>query len=114
MVAAIFAVLLGGASLSRPVVGAIGRLVGKPFGPVGRLARTNAVRNPRRTAATAFALTLGLLLVSAIAVVGSSAKSSVNALVDNGVTADYMLIGPDSIGAPIATTAAATRGVRGG
>ncbi len=112
MVAAIFAVLIGGASLSRPVVGGIGRLIGKPFGQVGLLARNNAVRNPRRTAATAFALTLGLLLVSAIAVVGSSAKSSVNALVDNGVTADYLLVGPDSIGAPIATTAAA-RGVSG-
>ncbi len=107
MVAAIFAVLVGGASLSRPVVGGIGRLIGRPFGQVGLLARKNAVRNPRRTAATAFALTLGLLLVSAIAVVGASAKSSVNTLVDNGVTADYLLVGPDSIGAPIATTAAA-------
>ena len=38
--------------------------------PVGRLARTNAVRNPRRTAATAFALTLGLVLVAGIAVIG--------------------------------------------
>ena len=108
LVTAIFAVLIGGASLARPVVGGVGRILCKPFGQVGLLARRNAVRNPRRTAATAFALTLGLLLVSAIAVVGASAKSSVNALVDNGVTADYLLVGPDSIGAPIATTAAAS------
>jgi putative ABC transport system permease protein len=97
----IFGVLLGAPALSRPIVGGVGAVVAKPFGPVGRLARTNAVRNPRRTAATAFALTLGLMLVTAIAVFGSSAKKSVNALIDNGVTADYILTGPDAIGVPI-------------
>ncbi len=98
---AIFGVLFGAPALSRPIVGGLGRLVALPFGPVGRLARTNAVRNPRRTAATAFALTLGLMLVTAIAVFGSSAKRSINALVDGTATADYILTGPDSIGVPI-------------
>ena len=68
-------------------------MVARPFGAVGRLARTNSVRNPRRTAATAFALTVGLMLVSAIAVIGASTKSSVNALVDSDVRADYILSG---------------------
>ena len=99
--AMIFALVIGGAALARPVVGALGIGIARPFGPVGRLSRTNAVRNPRRTAATAFALTLGLLLVSAIAVFGSSTKRSIGALVDTGVTADYMLTGPDSIGVPV-------------
>ncbi len=49
---------------ARWVIYPLGRVVGRPFGMVGRLARTNAVRNPRRTAATAFALTLGLVLVT--------------------------------------------------
>jgi len=69
------------------------------------LAKNNAVRNPRRTAATAFALTLGLMLVTAIGVFGSSAKASVNKLVDNGVRADYILTGPDAIGVPYAAGA---------
>ena len=106
--AGIVAVLLGAPALSRPIVGTVGLLL-RPFGPVGRLSRTNAVRNPRRTAATAFALTLGLMLVSAIAVLGQSTKGSINALVDNGVTADYLLIGPNSIGVPIGAGQAAAK-----
>ncbi|MCW2528633.1 MAG: lipoprotein transporter, permease component [Pseudonocardiales bacterium] len=98
--ALIFAVLIGGASLARPVVGGLGLGV-RPFGAVGRLSRTNATRNPRRTAATAFALTLGLLLVSAIAVFGASTKQSINALVDNGITADYILNNSSQIGLPV-------------
>ena len=96
----ILGVLLGAPALSRPVVTALGAVLARPFGTVGRLSRTNAVRNPRRTAATAFALTLGLMLVSAIAVFGASAKTSINRLVDNSVTADYVLTGPDAFGVP--------------
>ncbi|WP_280481479.1 ABC transporter permease [Nocardia cyriacigeorgica] len=91
--ALIFAVLLASPALSRPVVGGLGLLL-RPFGPVGAMARNNAVRNPRRTAATAFALTLGLMLVSAIGMLGASAKASVGVLVDKGVAADYVLAGP--------------------
>ena len=98
--AVILAVLLGAPALSRPVIGALG-VITRPFGSVGRLARTNAVRNPRRTAATAFALTLGLMLVGTISVFGASTKRSINHLVDNGVTADYIVTGPNSIGVPI-------------
>jgi putative ABC transport system permease protein len=105
----ILAVLLGAPALARPVISVIGVPVARPFGPVGRLARTNAMRNPRRTAATAFALTLGLILVSAIAVFGSSAKKSINALIDNDVTADYILTGPDAVGVPSAAAPAVAR-----
>ncbi|MEV0765562.1 FtsX-like permease family protein [Nocardia sp. NPDC050435] len=91
--ALILAVLLAAPALSRPVLGALGVLV-RPFGPIGRMARNNAVRNPRRTAATAFALTLGLMLVSAIGMLGASAKASVGVLVDKGVKADYVVAGP--------------------
>ncbi|MEV0295171.1 FtsX-like permease family protein [Nocardia sp. NPDC050710] len=101
--ALILAVLLASPALSRPVVGALGVLI-RPFGPIGRMARNNAVRNPRRTAATAFALTLGLMLVSAIGMLGASAKASVGVLVDKGVAADYVLSGPQQsqlIGLPL-------------
>ena len=102
-------VLLGAPALSRPVIGVLGAGLGPVFGTVGRLARTNAVRNPRRTAATAFALTLGLMLVTTIAVFGSSAKKSINGLVDNDVTADYILTGPEAIGVPVAAGPAAAK-----
>lgn len=102
----ILAVLLGSPALSRPVVGALGAVFARPFGAVGRLARTNAVRNPRRTAATAFALTLGLMLVTVIGVFGSSAKASVDELVDSGISADYILTGPPQIGVPVGAAAA--------
>jgi putative ABC transport system permease protein len=86
---------------ARWIITPLGQLVGRPFGTVGRLARTNAVRNPRRTAATSFALTLGLLLVSGIAVIGASFKSSINALFDNNVTADYILSTKVDVNVPI-------------
>lgn len=96
----ILGVLLGSPALSRPVVNTVGSVLTAPFGSIGKLARTNAVRNPRRTAATAFALTLGLMLVSAIAVFGASAKYRVNQLIDNNVRADFILTGPDATGVP--------------
>ncbi|MEO7261902.1 MAG: FtsX-like permease family protein [Jatrophihabitantaceae bacterium] len=105
----ILGVLLGAPALSRPVIAVLGAGFGPVFGTVGRLARTNAVRNPRRTAATAFALTLGLMLVTTIAVFGASAKKSINGLIDNDVTADYILTGPDAIGVPVAAAPAAAK-----
>jgi len=105
-VALVLAVLLAAPSLSRPIVGGLGAVVAAPFGPIGRLARNNAVRNPRRTAATAFALTIGLMLVSAIAMFGASAKASVDTLVDKGVKADFVLTGPQMIGVPAGAAAA--------
>lgn len=103
--ALILAVLLVSPALSRPVVGGLGVLV-RPFGPVGQMALNNARRNPRRTAATAFALTLGLMLVTAIGMLGASAKASITDLVDKGVKADYILAGPPGgfIGVPLPAT----------
>ncbi|MEU7768540.1 FtsX-like permease family protein [Nocardia sp. NPDC049190] len=110
--ALIFAVLLAGPALSRQVVAWLGVLV-RPFGPIGRMARNNAVRNPRRTAATAFALTLGLMLVSAIGMLGASAKASVGVLVDKGVRADYVLAGPQLLGVPFGAADAVRTSVPG-
>ncbi|MFF0491739.1 ABC transporter permease [Nocardia sp. NPDC004068] len=101
--ALILAVLLASPWLSRPVVGTLGVVVAA-LGPIGRMSRNNAVRNPRRTAATAFALTLGVMLVTAIAMLGASAKASIGELVDKGVRADYILAGPTGsfVGVPVA------------
>lgn len=85
---------LGVATLSpfvaRPVTG----LLGAPFarmGVPGRLGRGNAVRSPRRTSATAAALMIGLALVSAVSVLGASIKTSVVAVVERSLGADYVL-----------------------
>jgi putative ABC transport system permease protein len=103
------AALLLAPVFARWVIGPLGRVVGRPFGLVGQLARTNAVRNPRRTAATAFALTLGLILVAGIAVVGASMKASTDKLFDSRVTADYVLTTDADVAVPQAAAARAAR-----
>ncbi|MDL9935150.1 ABC transporter permease [Gordonia sp. ABSL1-1] len=111
--AVIVAAVLAGPALAQPFVGVLGRVLGAPFGAIGRLARTNAVRNPRRSAATAFALTLGLMLVAVIGTLGSSFKGTIDDAVDNGVTADYIIMGTNQSPLPesVATAAAAVPGV---
>ncbi|MFW0783087.1 FtsX-like permease family protein [Gordonia sp. CPCC 206044] len=104
--AMIAAVVLAGPALSRPIVGALGRVIGAPFGKIGGLARTNAVRNPRRTAATAFALTLGLMLVAVIGTLGTSFKGTVDDAVDKGVRAEFIVAGANNLPIPAAVLGA--------
>lgn len=85
-------VLLGvaGASplLGRPVTWLLGHLYRLTFGAVGRLAQLNAIRNPRRTAATASALMIGLALITTMAILGQSTKTSIAGLVATSVRGD--------------------------
>ncbi|MDX3353443.1 FtsX-like permease family protein [Streptomyces sp. ME01-24h] len=76
--------------LSRPVVAAAAPLL-RPFGVTGRLARQNAVRNPRRTAATASALMIGLTLITSLTVVATSVKTTVNQTAAAHLKADYQI-----------------------
>ena len=98
----IFGVVLGAALTSplvgRPVIALAGVIYRKLFGTVGRMAEQNAVRNPRRTAATASALMIGLTLVSMMAVVGQSTKASIDQLIEENFTADYVV--SNAIGMP--------------
>ena len=71
--------------VARPVTGVIGRPLRRLSGVAGILARQNAMRNPRRTAATASALMIGLALVTMFSVLGQSAKASVDQLHQAGV-----------------------------
>lgn len=91
----VFAVFVGVALLSpvigRPIVSAIAAPFPRLFGTVGVLARENARRNPRRTSATASALMIGLALVTTMAVLGQSTKSSVDELVSTSMRADYVV-----------------------
>jgi putative ABC transport system permease protein len=102
-------VLLGAflvsAAMAVPVVPAIGRVIGAPFRSVGRLASTSSSRNPRRTATTAFSLTLGVALVAVFGMLGASMKASISGLVDNTVSSDLVLYGPSDGSFPIPTQA---------
>ena len=79
-----------------PILGrfALG-VMGAPFSgsAIGRLARENGRRNPRRTAATASALAIGLALMTAIGVIASSTKASVADVIDTTIGADYVVFG---------------------
>ena len=63
-------------------------------GLTGRLARSNASRNPQRTATTAAALMIGLTLVTTVTVVGDSIKASVSNALSSSITADWLIQGP--------------------
>lgn len=76
--------------LSRPVVTALGSPYPRLFGTVGRLARDNAIRNPRRTAATSSALMVGLALVAAFGVLAASINTSISSLIDRALGAEFV------------------------
>ena len=59
--------------------------------PLARLAGLNARRRPGRTLATALTLTIGLFLVGLLGTMGASIKASVNDLVPQTMTADFMV-----------------------
>lgn len=77
--------------LSRPFVRGVGVVLPRIWGRTGHLARENALRNPRRTAATASALMIGLTLVTAFSVLGSSTNRSIDVLIDRTLGADYVV-----------------------
>ncbi|HEY6749399.1 MAG TPA: FtsX-like permease family protein, partial [Mycobacteriales bacterium] len=89
--------------VSRPVTGTLGLLFQR--GLAGKLGRQNSMRNPRRTASTAAALMIGLALVAAVGVLGSSLKDSVRKVASDAIGADYIVsptavgMGPDAYGA---------------
>ncbi|QES48617.1 hypothetical protein DEJ50_13080 [Streptomyces venezuelae] len=80
-----------GPLLAGAVVRVLSGVVLRPFGSVGRLAERNALRNPRRTGATAAALMIGLALVACLSVVGSSMVASATDELDKSVGADYIV-----------------------
>ncbi|GHF77316.1 ABC transporter permease [Streptomyces thermodiastaticus] len=76
--------------LSRPVIAAAAPVL-RAFGVAGKLARLNAVRNPRRTAATASALMIGLTLITGMTVVANSMQLAVEKLAASAIRADYVV-----------------------
>ena len=101
------AVLIGVALLSpliaRPVIKAFGVLF-RPFGSVGRLATENSLRNPRRTAATASALMVGLALMAMMSILGSSASASTDEAIESTLTSEFVV--SNAVGQPFSTDVA--------
>ncbi|KIF00679.1 hypothetical protein PL81_39840, partial [Streptomyces sp. RSD-27] len=93
ILASLLALVVLGPPLSRVIVHGLGAPYPALFGAVGRMSRLNAVRNPRRTGATAGALMISLSLVGAAAVLSASLTSSVEKDVDATFGADYVLSG---------------------
>ena len=100
----VIGVSLASPVLGRPVLALVGVTYRRMFGAVGLLAEQNATRNPRRTAATASALMIGLTLVSMMAVFGASAKASVDKTVGESFSADYVV--SNAVGVPFSPTIA--------
>jgi putative ABC transport system permease protein len=111
-VASLFAGLFGGAGIQFVGLGALivfigvfvlGPVVARPLseligwpaarlrGITGTLARDNAMRNPKRTSATAAALMIGVALVGFITIFAASAQRSIDVQVDRAFKADYVV-----------------------
>ncbi|MER6999299.1 ABC transporter permease [Streptomyces sp. NPDC000410] len=77
--------------LSRPVIALVRPLLVGVFGVSGKLAGQNAVRNPRRTGATASALAIGLTLVTGLSVLGVTLGKAIDKMTTDNIKADYMV-----------------------
>ncbi|HEV7720353.1 MAG TPA: FtsX-like permease family protein, partial [Iamia sp.] len=80
-----------GPVLARPVSWLLGSPLPRLRGVAGSLARQNAMRNPKRTAATASALMIGVTLVVFISILGASTKASVESTVDETFAGDLVV-----------------------
>lgn len=87
-------VVLTSPVLGRPVLALFGAVYARFFGAVGTMAKENSLRNPRRTAATASALMIGLTLVAMMSVFGASAKASIDTIVAENAAADFVVSNP--------------------
>ncbi len=92
-------------ALAVPFLRTAGAVLPAVWGRTGHLARENALRNPRRTAATASALMIGLALVSAFSILGASTNASVDKLIGQGLRADFVV--STAVGQPFTPEVAA-------
>ena len=90
-----FGVTVLGRTVSLPLSRVLGLAPARLRGITGELAQENAMRNPKRTAASASALMIGVGLVAFITIFASSTRASVTAVVDRAFT------NPDSVIDPI-------------
>jgi len=89
------AVLAGLAVLAPLLAGPVAHAVGAPLtrvlGEPAKLGRENATRNPRRTATTATALTIGLGLIGVVTIMAASMRASATRTVEEVLRADFVV-----------------------
>jgi putative ABC transport system permease protein len=83
------AAVLFGPVFARPTVQLIGAPLPALKGVTGRLARQNAARNPKRTAATASALMIGVGIIAFFLAFNSSLRASIATIVDDQFVGDF-------------------------
>ncbi|MET9889666.1 FtsX-like permease family protein [Streptomyces sp. NPDC006465] len=91
VVLTLIATVIAGPLLVRPVIRVLGGAFPAIFGPVGRMSQRNALRNPRRTGATAAALMVGLALVGGMSVASASMSKSFDDQIDKTLGADFVI-----------------------
>ncbi|WP_221350226.1 FtsX-like permease family protein [Streptomyces beigongshangae] len=91
VVLTLVATVIAGPLLVRPVIRVLGGVFPALFGPVGRMSQRNALRNPRRTGATAAALMVGLALVGGMSVASASMTASFDQQIDRTLGADFVV-----------------------
>ncbi|MFF1273389.1 FtsX-like permease family protein [Streptomyces marokkonensis] len=91
VVLTLIATVIAGPLLVRPVIRVLGSAFPALFGSVGRMSQRNALRNPRRTGATASALMVGLALVGGMSVASASMSRSFDEQIDRTLGADFVI-----------------------
>jgi putative ABC transport system permease protein len=91
VVLTLIATVIAGPLLVRPVIRVLGGLFPALFGSIGRMSQRNALRNPRRTGATAAALMVGLALVGGMSVASASMTKSFDEQIDKTLGADFVV-----------------------
>lgn len=91
VVLTLIATVIAGPLLVRPVIRVLGGAFPALFGSVGRMSQRNALRNPRRTGATAAALMVGLALVGGMSVASASMTESFDQQIDETLGADFVI-----------------------
>ncbi|MCX4912778.1 ABC transporter permease [Streptomyces sp. NBC_00687] len=91
---ALAAFVVLGPVASATAVRVLGAPVARLRGVTGGLARRNALRNPRRTAATAGALMIGVAVVSLFTVFGASLKATMDQTVSRSFAGDIAVSAP--------------------
>jgi putative ABC transport system permease protein len=86
-----FGVSVLGRTISLPLSRAVGAPLLRLRGIPGKLARANAMRNPKRTAASASALMIGVGLVGFITILASSTTASINKAIDQSFAGDIVI-----------------------
>ncbi len=91
VVLTLIATVIAGPLLVRPVIRVLGAAFPALFGSIGRMSQRNALRNPRRTGATAAALMVGLALVGGMSVASASMSKSFDEQIDKTLGADFVI-----------------------